>query len=604
MTQKTLTGTQLFKRVLFFAKPFKKPLSIVFICILGISISSALNNWCLSKIFDVVQKHGTDLTYLSTALWLVGGAAILAIIRIMIVGYQSKIEINELDIIIANHLNKESISKFFSFSTGQHVNEHSGVKQNIINNGTSSIQNQINIILNQLFPASAQLIVSLGVLFYGQWLIGLMFLGAGIIFSWMMYIHNKKVIPGIRKMRDRKQSNSRLLSELFRFVGLVKNESQEDRSLNDVSIAQQKLQDIYEETWIPGLKRIQLIRWVSNIISYSIRLFVVYLLFNGRITIGTLFLVFTYSSIMIDSLWQLTNIHKQFLMDRINIERYFEMLDVTPDIVMIKNPVRPEKFFGKIEFKNVSFWYPKRIKSYDDINEDLFQDEPVLKSISLTINAGEKIGIVGESGSGKSTIANLLRRGFDPQDGQILIDGNDLRLLDLSYFLQNIGSVEQEVVMFDRSIRDNILFGLNGKAKTISDDRLHEIAKLARIDGFFERLEHGFNTVVGEKGVKLSGGERQRIGIARALAKEPSILIFDEATSALDSVSERIVQNSIDEVSKGKTAIVIAHRLSTVKNCDRILVFRHGILLAEGNHDELISSCEYYADLAQHQLVS
>ena len=229
MKQQTLTGTQLFKRVISFAKPFKKPLSIVFICILGISIASALNNWCLSKIFDVVQKHGTDLTYLSTALWLVGGAASLAIIRITIVGYQSKIEINELDIIIANHLNKESISKFFSFSTGQHVNEHSGVKQNIVNNGTSSLQNQINVILNQLFPASAQLIVSLGVLFYGQWLIGLMFLGGGVIFIWMMYIHNKKVIPGIRKMRDRKQSNSRLLSELFRFVGLVKNESQEDR---------------------------------------------------------------------------------------------------------------------------------------------------------------------------------------------------------------------------------------------------------------------------------------------------------------------------------------------------------------------------------------
>ena len=153
-------------------------------------------------------------------------------------------------------------------------------------------------------------------------------------------------------------------------------------------------------------------------------------------------------------------------------------------------------------------------------------------------------------------------------------------------------------------MRDNILFGLNGKAKTFSDEQLHELAKLARIDGFFSRLEHGFDTIVGEKGVKLSGGERQRVGIARALAKNPSILIFDEATSALDAMSERIVQQSIDDAANGKTAIIIAHRLSTVKNCDKILVFRHGILLAEGSHEQLLDSCEYYAELVRHQMVA
>jgi ABC-type multidrug transport system fused ATPase/permease subunit len=198
----------------------------------------------------------------------------------------------------------------------------------------------------------------------------------------------------------------------------------------------------------------------------------------------------------------------------------------------------------------------------------------------------------------------LIRRGFDPQQGQVFVDSNDLRLIDLKHFLQQVGSVEQDVVLFDRSMRDNILFGLNGKAKTVSDERLHEIAKLARIDGFFTRLEHGFDTIVGEKGVKLSGGERQRVGIARALAKEPSILIFDEATSALDAMSERIVQQSIDDASNGKTAIIIAHRLSTVKNCDKILVFRHGVLLAIGSHEELLVGCEYYADLVYHQIMS
>jgi ABC-type multidrug transport system fused ATPase/permease subunit len=299
------------------------------------------------------------------------------------------------------------------------------------------------------------------------------------------------------------------------------------------------------------------------------------------------------------------DMQQQFLIDRINIEKYFEMLEVTSDVVIQENPIKLTNLYGVVEFKNVSFYYPKRVSSYEleGEEEENIQENPVLKSVSFKINEGEKIGFVGESGSGKSTIANLIRRSFDPQAGQILIDGEDLRLLDLNVFLNQVGSVEQDVVMFDRSIKENIIFGTD-RNTVITDEELHKLAKIARIDAFFERLEHGFDTVVGEKGVKLSGGERQRVGIARALAKKPGLMIFDEATSALDAVSEKIVQQSIDEACKGKTSIVIAHRLSTVKNCDRIFVFRYGILLATGTHDELLNSCEYYSELVHHQMVT
>jgi ABC-type multidrug transport system fused ATPase/permease subunit len=158
-----------------------------------------------------------------------------------------------------------------------------------------------------------------------------------------------------------------------------------------------------------------------------------------------------------------------------------------------------------------------------------------------------------------------------------------------------------QVNLFDKSIRENISYG---SERLLTDEELTKIAKMARIDAFYKKLEHGWDTIVGERGAKVSGGEKQRIGIARALAKNPEILIFDEATSALDTVSERVVQKSIDLVSKGKTSVIIAHRLSTVKNCDKIFVLKQGILLAEGTHDYLLENCEYYKELVKHQLTN
>lgn len=601
--EQQLTQFSLIKRIISFARPFRKSLGIIFLCVVLITLVDALSSWFLSKIFDLVQQHGTNSIHQDQAFLFLGLAMATIFLRIIIVGFRQRIQIKKLDVILQNYLNHESISKFFAFSVGQHINEHSGVKQTIVNNGTASIQNQINVAISQMIPAVAQFFVALAVLFTTNVMIGLIFLGIAFIFCLMMYSFNKMLIPGIRKIRDRKQLNARLMSEVYRLVCFIKNESQEERALVDVSEAQKKHQDLYQEAWLPATRRLQGIRVTTATIRYGALFLVVYLLFNQRLSVGEVFLCFTWSGVFILSLWDITDLHKQFLLDKINIEKYLDLLEVKADVSIAENPLRPD-IQGKIEFKNVTFYYPRRKRTYEeDELSDTNQIEPVLKDVTFTIYPGEKIGIVGESGSGKSTLANLLRRGFDPQKGQILIDGNDLRLLDLKYYLEKIGSVEQEVPILDRSIRENILFGLK-KPTLIDEKRLKELSTQVKIDGFFDRLEHGFDTIVGERGIKLSGGERQRVGIARALAKEPNILIFDEATSALDSMSEHIVQQSIDAACKGKTAILIAHRLSTVKNCDRILVFRHGVLIDQGTHDELLNSCEYYADLVHHQIVA
>ncbi len=601
--EKGLSVKNLLLKILSLSKPFRKVFGIVFACILFVTVISAVNNLFFSKIFNLIQKHGTDIAYLKSVYLLLGASVFCTILRIFISNYQAKMEIKHIDVSIPNILSHDSIAKFFSFSNGQHINEHSGVKQNIINSGVNSIQNQFNVMVYRLFPAVAQFITAICVMFYSSWIVGSLFVVIGSVFVLLMYKNTKKIVPGMKKLREKRILNSRLYSEMYRFVNLIKNENQESSSLNEILVQQKEQQDLYSSTWIPGMKRIKKIQLVSNIGRYLIISIAIYFLFKGNVSMGSLFLILTYSSSFVDSLWQFTSIHKQFLMDKINIEKYFETIDILPDIAIVDNPIRPKSFYGQIEFKNVSFYYPNRIKSYEDeeLNETL-KPHPVLKDISFVINAGEKIGIVGESGSGKTSLINLLRRAFDPQKGQILIDGHDLRLMDLKYFLQNLGSVDQEVVMLDRSIKDNILFGLECDGKEFDSEELKRIADLSLISGFFDRLEYGFDTLVGEKGVKLSGGERQRVGIARALAKNPTFLVFDEATSSLDTISEHTIQKAIDNVSEGKTTIIIAHRLSTVKKCDRIFVFRHGILIAEGTHSDLLNTSEYYTELVRNQM--
>jgi ABC-type multidrug transport system fused ATPase/permease subunit len=290
------------------------------------------------------------------------------------------------------------------------------------------------------------------------------------------------------------------------------------------------------------------------------------------------------------------------------------MLDIEPDVKVIDNPVRPEKFVGRIEFKDVTFRYRSRdgksvieddeedeVDSEDEGTETKKGSKPALDGVSFRIEPGQTVAFVGESGAGKSTLVNALIRAQDPEKGQIVVDGNDLRVIDLKYFRESIGFVNQDVSLFDHTLRYNITYGLNGRAARITDHELHAVAEMSCVSGFFDRLEKGFDTVIGERGVKLSGGERQRVGIARALVKEPGILIFDEATSNLDSGNESVIQESIDRASQGRTTIIIAHRFSTIRKVDKVIVLDKGKVAGCGTHQELYLTCEPYRHLAMKQ---
>lgn len=277
---------------------------------------------------------------------------------------------------------------------------------------------------------------------------------------------------------------------------------------------------------------------------------------------------------------QMSNVNIKIQMGAASAERIFGLLDTPPEIVEKADAVDLGEFRKSIEFDRVHFEY----------NDD---DERVLDEVSFTINKGEVVAMVGPSGSGKSTIADLIPRFYDVSRGTIRIDGHDIRETTLASIRGNMGIVTQEVILFNDTIRNNIAYA----QQNVSEDAIRQAADAANATVFIEDTPNGFNTLIGERGVNLSGGQKQRLAIARALLKNPPILILDEATSALDTESEKMVQRAIEVLMKDRTALVIAHRLSTVQNADKIIVLEKGKIIEVGSHTDLYNKGGLYRRL-------
>ncbi|MFA9191201.1 ABC transporter transmembrane domain-containing protein [Flavobacterium sp. FZUC8N2.13] len=299
----------------------------------------------------------------------------------------------------------------------------------------------------------------------------------------------------------------------------------------------------------------------------------VHLSIGGEISVGELFTFILYSSYVGASSGGIAELYAQVQKAIGATERVFELLDETPEkIDATPNSATIEKIKGNVTFKNVAFSYPSR------------KEIQVLKDVNFTASFGQKIAIVGPSGAGKSTIASLLLRFYDIDKGEILIDNKNIHDFDLENLRGNMSIVPQDVILFGGTIKENIAYG----KPNATDEEILLAAKQANAFNFIESFPEKMETVVGERGIKLSGGQRQRIAIARALLKNPSILILDEATSSLDSESEKLVQEALEILMEGRTSIIIAHRLSTIRSADQILVIDNGRISEQGTHLELI----------------
>lgn len=290
-----------------------------------------------------------------------------------------------------------------------------------------------------------------------------------------------------------------------------------------------------------------------------------------------------YINIFLNPIDKLVNFTEQYQRGITGFERFLEVVDTHPDIVDKDGAIELNSPKGNINFENVTF-------SYDNKNT-------ILKDINVDIEAGKTAAIVGPSGSGKTTFCSIIPRFYEADEGAVRVDGVDIKGIKLNSLRNNIGIVQQDVYMFSGTIRENILYG----RPDASDEEIIKAAKQANAHEFIMGLEDGYNTYVGERGVKLSGGQKQRISIARVFLKNPHILILDEATSALDNESERLIQESLERLSRNRTTIVIAHRLSTIRNADTILVLTEEGIKEKGTHEELIKAGGVYASLYKMQ---
>ena len=311
-----------------------------------------------------------------------------------------------------------------------------------------------------------------------------------------------------------------------------------------------------------------------------------WLYFENRITPADILAFILYVNIILKPIQRLMNFTEQFHQGAASFERFTEIMDIEPDIKDRPHALSFHPVKGKIELNDLWFKYSS-------------SPDWIIRDVSMTVNEGESVAIVGESGAGKSTIVSLIPRFYEPQKGSITFDSHDIMDLKQYFLRENIGLVQQNVFLFDGTIRENIMYG----KPNATENEMIEAARYANIYDFVMSLPDTFDTFVGERGVKLSGGQKQRVSIARVFLKNPTVLIFDEATSSLDNESESLIQEAMFRLSRNRTTIIVAHRLSTVRNVDKIIVLHEGSVVETGNHDSLMAQKSYYHNLYTKKII-
>ena len=589
-----------FKRTALIFKSFWKYFALMTGLLFAGQLVSAFSPYLFGKTVDAVIHQNIHSTIIFMVL-----AFALALFQGQFLSYmRERVEIKRLDDHIEQFFLAISIKKMFSFSVGQHTNEHSGVQQSIVNRGQNALNQMVNVILFTILPNILQIIAMLIILFFVAWKVALVAIVFILAYASIAVYKNSKAFPQIYEIRKKRQRQSKLQSELFRNATLVIAEAQETRSEKDFQNSADSFLDFTDKTWIEYINMFYKLR-VLVIAGQYISLGVgVYLIFQGNLSAGMFVAIFSWISTIFNNILQIMSMQRQVLFQIVEIRKLYDLLDITPDVDLNIDGENLPNLQGEITFKNVSFSYPQRTSMLEDEEDETAkkeEDERAISHVTFTIPAGAKVGFVGSSGSGKSTIINLMRRYYDPVHGTISIDGVNIKKLDLRWLRSHIGNVEQKIDLFDRSIRENILFGLP-QGVVVTDKVIRHAISDASLDDFIGKLKDGIDTYIGENGIKVSGGERQRIGIARALVKNPKILIFDEATSALDSVNEKLIHESINKSAAGRTTIIIAHRLSTVIDADILFVVSSGTIVDSGTHKELKARCPEYQKLIKNQI--
>ncbi len=392
--------------------------------------------------------------------------------------------------------------------------------------------------------------------------------------------YNHKMRDGFKESRKKVgELNSQVEDSLLgiRVVKSFANEQIEEEKFKEGNVGFLKIKSIvykYMGSFTAINRVFEGIMYIVVVIAGGI------FLLNKKIAAADYVAYLMYISVLLTAIKRIVEFAEQFQRGMTGIERFTEILDIEPSIKDKQGATELTVTDGVIDFKNVSF-------KYSDVTEN------VLSNLNIHIEKGQKVALVGPSGSGKTTLCNLIPRFYEITDGEILIDGTSIQEVTLKSLRSSIGVVQQDVYLFSGTVKENIAYGMPGA----TNEAIEEAARLAGAHEFIKELPNGYDTYVGERGVKLSGGQKQRISIARVFLKNPKILILDEATSALDNESEQIVKKSLDLLAEGRTTLIVAHRLTTIKNADNILVLTNNGIEESGSHEALIKKNGIYAGL-------
>ncbi len=484
-------------------------------------------------------------------------------------------------------LGMKAQEKLVALSLGYHEKQNTGAKIIKIEKGIEKISEFLNNVFWEVLPTVINLSFTVVVLFWSDWRIGSSFLFFALLFIAIVYWSNRRMYP-IRKQiyRDYETASGKMTQTIIN-INAVQSFVQEGRELKEFGKVKANLRDNENRQW-SWMMKIGLFRnSMGDIGRVSVLLIGVYMVANGSMTVGSLIFVFTLSEKAYASLYRLTRFYDKMEEGREGVNRLLLLFNTQDDIQTNSDGYKPRKITGEVVFKKVSF-------AYSD------NKQTAVANLNFKINSGCVTALVGPSGGGKTTVARLVYRHYDPQKGQVLLDGRDLRDYDVKAFRKFLAIVPQEVELFDLTVRENIAYAKPGA----SQREIEAAARIANAEEFILKLDKGYDSMVGERGIKLSGGQRQRLGIARAILSNPRVLIFDEATSSLDSESERLISDAMKKISKGRTMIIIAHRLSTIKSADKIVVLERGRVAEEGSHLELAHlSGGLYAKLLKLQKI-
>lgn len=392
--------------------------------------------------------------------------------------------------------------------------------------------------------------------------------------------YNRRMRKGFKEQKHHIGVLNADIEDSLLGVKVVKSFANEDVEIEKFQKGNKKFLDIKSETYASMAGFNTITKAFDGIMYIIVVLFGGLFLVEGKMSSGDIVAFILYVQTLLTTVRRIVEFTEQFQRGMTGIERFTEIMGQDIEIFDDEDAVDLENVKGKIEIKDVSF-------KYNNNNEN------VLNNISFTINPGQKVALVGPSGGGKTTLCNLIPRFYDVEDGEILVEGIDVRKIKLQSLRSNIGMVQQDVYLFSGTVRENILYG----KPDATEQEVIGAAKAAGAYDFIMNLENGFDTYVGERGVMLSGGQKQRISIARVFLKNPPILILDEATSALDNKSEFIVQESLENLAKGRSSLTIAHRLTTVQNADLILVLTEEGIIERGTHQQLMEQKGYYYNL-------